>query len=138
MVTLNTIREMIAAGFNPVEKSAVGFSGHVFMLEEKIDVQLSNGVTHTIPREFVWYYVKIPSIVSPFCPVEKHIELPFIIYEYLFRYKDRYGITKKFANRELSKWLHATTGTRGPSLRNLDNLIHYYLIIRGKKWVDKK
>jgi len=134
MITIGTIKFLMATDKNPVKKVPVGFSGRVFALEESIAVKLSDGTAFTIPKEFVWYYVSMPWVLRLLCPGEQHAELPYIIYEYLYRYRKVLGIDKKFANRELYKWLHTITGTKWPSRRNLDNRIHYYMAIRSKNW----
>ena len=114
-----------------------------YRLNNKLKIQLSNGINITIPKSFEWDQASVPRFLWTFLAPDGDFEIAYLIHDYLWINKEAMAelfsyyempFNRKFTDQEMLRWAKVTNGTKKPSLRNLDNYIRY-IGVRAFGWL---
>lgn len=76
---------------------------YIWIIEQEIIVELSDGSKLIIPKRFKTDFATIPKIFWSILPPIGRANLAFIIHDYLYQSKDPRG--RKFADKEMLYWM---------------------------------
>lgn len=127
---------------NPVKISYITDSRRrtkwrTFILEQDVEVKLTNGINLVIPKGFEWDLSSVPRIFSWILLPYGNFLIAALIHDWLYQNSDLVtldwfnGDTKaarKFSDLEMLHWSRAMQHTRGWSFYNIDNQIRYKMV----------
>lgn len=102
-----------------------------YELLNSLNILLSNKKAIRIPKGFIWDLSTTPRIFWNIVPPDGDFELAALIHDYLYINKNKSylkDLDRKFIDKEMLKWSLKTSGTKNPSLRNLDCYIRYFFV----------
>lgn len=127
LITLSNIRQKNTP-YSVVVRRRVSFSNTKikYVLEEPLNIMLSNGLILNIPKGVIWDLSSVPRSLWGILPPDGDFEVPSLIHDYL--YINKIG-TRKFADEEMLLWSKTTSGTQNKwSIRNLDNQVRFIAV----------
>ena len=118
---------------NPIKKSRVYGRNNInqYKLLEDVAIKLSFGDVIKIPKGYIWDLASVPRLLWAIVPPDSDAELAFLLHDFLYEYR---LYPKKVCDNEMKVFSKELNGTKGISLRNVDNNIRYYAV----KWFGKK
>lgn len=119
LVTTGNIRPFMLTGRYPVHKSLVKGSNNMFKLDEYLHVKLSNGLVMSLPQGYTWTKIRVPFIMRILCPSDCFTELPYLIYQAMYRHRDSLQIDRELAKKEMSMWAYIMSNAHRNSFRKL-------------------
>lgn len=133
LVTTGNIRALTLTGRYPVHRSLVKGSKNMLKLDEYLHIKLSNGLVMTLPYGYVWTVITVPFILRLFCPGNQFTELPYLIYQAMYRHKDSLQLDRELAKKEMYMWAYIMSNAHRSSYKKLCVRTWVWYIARKNK-----
>ena len=136
ILTIDNIKETLVKQ-NPIVKSRVYGQNTInyYTLEKELLIQLTNGKVIIIPKGFKWDLASVPRLIWWLMSPDVDSEIAYLIHDYIYRYQI---LPRKECDDEMYKWAMVTNGTKGISMRNIDNWLRWKVVIMFGKISYKK